>query len=107
MDEARDYVVPNVLSPRDLVFRSDNMDFNNRNTFLTAKLLKQGCRYHKLRKAFSKLYRRRFELIEKFHGSLKKLMQQGVCYQELLEILYINLRKSLEIETSLVFTNVL
>ena len=29
-------------------------DFNNRNTFLTAKLLKQGYRYHKLRKAFSK-----------------------------------------------------
>ena len=28
-------------------------DFNNRNLFLTAKLLKQGYRYHKLRKAFS------------------------------------------------------
>ena len=26
-------------------------DFNNRNKFLTAKLLKQGYRYHKLRKA--------------------------------------------------------
>ena len=25
-DEAVDYVVPNVLSPRDLVFRPDNMD---------------------------------------------------------------------------------
>ena len=25
-DEARDYVVPNVLSPRDLVSRSDKMD---------------------------------------------------------------------------------
>ena len=25
-DEAEDYVVPNVLSPRDLVFRSDLMD---------------------------------------------------------------------------------
>ena len=40
-------------------------DFNNRNRFLTAKLLKQGYRYHKLRKAFSKFYRRHFELIEK------------------------------------------
>ena len=29
-------------------------DFNNRNRFLTAKLVKQGYRYHKLRKAFSK-----------------------------------------------------
>ena len=27
-DEAGDYVVPNVLSPRDLVFRPDNMDGN-------------------------------------------------------------------------------
>ena len=49
-------------------------DFNNRNKFLTAKLLKQGYRYHKLRKAFSKFYRRHFELIEKYlyHVSLKK-----------------------------------
>ena len=29
-------------------------DFNNRNLFLTAKLSKQGYRYHKIRKAFSK-----------------------------------------------------
>ena len=30
-------------------------DFNNRNKFLTAKLLKQGYGYHKLRKEFSKI----------------------------------------------------
>ena len=47
-------------------------DFNNRNKFLTTKLLKQGYRYHKLRKAFSKFYRRHFELIEKYHVSQKK-----------------------------------
>ena len=35
-------------------------DFNNRNKFLTAKLLKQGFWYHKLCKAFSKCYRRHF-----------------------------------------------
>ena len=29
---------------------------NNRNLFITAKLLKQGYRYHKIRKAFSKFY---------------------------------------------------
>ena len=46
-------------------------DFNNRNKFLSAKLLMQGSRYHKLRKAFSKLYRRHFELIGKCHVSLK------------------------------------
>ena len=32
-------------------------DFNTRNKCLTTKLLKQGYRYHKLRKAFSKFYR--------------------------------------------------
>ena len=37
-------------------------DFNNRNKFLTAKHLKQCYRYHKLHKAFSKFYRRHFEL---------------------------------------------
>ena len=33
-DEARDYVVPNVLSPRDLVFRPDNMDETVQHTIL-------------------------------------------------------------------------
>ena len=40
-------------------------DFNNRNLFLTAKLLKQGYRYHKIRKAFSKSYYRHSEFIVK------------------------------------------
>ena len=53
-----------------------------RNKFLTAKLLKQGYWYHKLRKAFSKFYRRDFDLIENYHVSLKKLMQQGICNPE-------------------------
>ena len=47
-------------------------DSNNRNKFLTAKLLKQGYWHHELRKPFSKLYRSHFELIEKYHVSLKK-----------------------------------
>ena len=38
-------------------------DFNTRNKLLTAKLLNQGYRYHKLSKAFSKIYRRRFGLL--------------------------------------------
>ena len=43
-----------------------NVDgFNNRHLFLTAKLLKQGYRYHKVRKAFSKFYHRHSELIVK------------------------------------------
>ena len=78
-------------------------DFNNRNKFLTAKLLKQGYRYHKLCKAFSKFYRRHFELIEKYHVSLKNLCNKVFVIQNFMEIWYINLRKSLEIQTSLIF----
>ena len=40
-----------------------NDDDNNRNLFLTAKLLKQAYRYHKIRKSFSKFYHRHAELI--------------------------------------------
>ena len=38
-------------------------DFNTRNKALTAKLLRQGYRYHKIRKAFSKFYRRHFDSV--------------------------------------------
>ena len=38
-DEAGDYVVPNVLSPRDLVFRPDNMDETVPHTFENLKAL--------------------------------------------------------------------
>ena len=55
------------------------LDFNNRNRFLTAKLLKQGYRYHKLRKAFSKFYRRHFELVS--NVGLKTPLLQGISYQ--------------------------
>ena len=50
-------------------------DFNNRNLFLTAKLLKQGYRYHKIRKVFSKFYYRHSELIVKYNIGLKTLLQ--------------------------------
>ena len=53
-------------------------DFNNRNLFLTAKLLKQGYRYHKIRKAFSRFYHRHAELIVKYNIGLKTLLQQGI-----------------------------
>ena len=53
-------------------------DFNNRNLSLTAKLLKQGYRYHKIRKAFSKFYHRHSELIVKYNIGLKALLQQGI-----------------------------
>ena len=57
---------------------SDVDDFHNRNLFLTAKLLKQGYRYHKIRKAFSKYYHRHPELIVKYNIGLKTLLQQGI-----------------------------
>ena len=53
-------------------------DFNTRNKILTAKLLKQGYRYHKLRKTFSKFYRRHHELVLKSNTGLKSLLKQGL-----------------------------
>ena len=41
---------------------SNVSDFKCRNKALTAKLLKQGYRYHNIRNAFSKFYRRQSEL---------------------------------------------
>ena len=49
------------------------VDFNAHNKSLTAKLLQQGYRYHKLRKTFSKFYRRHYELVSKFNVGLKTL----------------------------------
>ena len=50
---------------------SNLSDFNYRYKALTAKLLRQGYRYFKLRKVFSKLYRRHSALVEKYSVSLK------------------------------------
>ena len=58
------------------------VDFNARNKSLTAKLLQQGYRYHKLRKTFSKFYRRHFELVSKFNVGLKTLLHQGLSEPE-------------------------
>ena len=53
-------------------------DFNIRNKLYTQKLLKQGYRYHKLRKTLSKFYRRNYDLISKFQVGLKSLLCQGL-----------------------------
>ena len=50
--------------------------FNTRNKVLTEKLLNQGNRYHKLRKAFSKFYRRHFDIVSKYNIGLKTALQQ-------------------------------
>ena len=61
---------------------SNLSDFNYHNKALTAKLLKQGYRYFKLRKAFSKFYRRHSALVEKYSVSLKTFHQQGLLEPE-------------------------
>ena len=57
-------------------------DFNARNKSLTAKLPQQGHRYNKLRKTFSKFYRRHYELVSKFNVGLKTLVHQGLSEPE-------------------------
>ena len=56
-------------------------DFNNRNLFFTAKLFKQGYRYHIIRKAFSKFYHRHSDLIVKYNIGLKHFCNKA--YQNL------------------------
>ena len=46
------------------------------------KLLKHGYRYHKIRKAFSKFYRRHHELVSKSNVGLKSLFHQGLLEPE-------------------------
>ena len=53
-------------------------DFNTCNKLLTQKLLKQGYRYHKLCKTFSKFYKRYNDLISKFQVRLTLLLSQGL-----------------------------
>ena len=53
-------------------------DINAHYKSLTAKLLQQGYRYHKLRKTFFKYYRRHYELVSKFNVGFKTLLHQGL-----------------------------
>ena len=68
-------------------------DFNTRNKLLTQKLLKQGYRYHKLRKTFSKFYRRYFDLISKFQVGFKSLLRQGLLEPDFYGDLVYKLKK--------------
>ena len=68
-------------------------DFNTRNKLLTQKLLKQGYRYHKLRKTFSKFYRRYYDLISKFQVGLKSLLRQGLSEPDFYGDLVYKLKK--------------
>ena len=70
-------------------------DFNTRNKVLTAKLLRQGYRYHKLRKAFSKFYRRHFDIVSKYNVGLKTLLLQGLSEPEFYGDLVYKFRKTI------------
>ena len=72
-------------------------DFNTRNKLLTAKLLNQGYQYHKLRKAFSKFYRRHSDLVSKFNV---ELLQQGLSEPEIYGYLEYKFRKYMLAMTS-------
>ena len=72
---------------------SNLSDFDCRNKALTAKLLKQGYRYFKLRKTFSKVYCRHSALVEKNNVSLKTLLQQGISELEFYSDLVYRFRK--------------
>ena len=63
------------------------------NKLLTQKLLKQGYQYHKLRKTFSKFYRRYYDLISKFQVGLKSLLRQGLSEPDFYGDLVYRLKK--------------
>ena len=58
------------------------VDFGARSGSLTAKLLQQGYRYHRLREAFSGFCRRHYELVSKFSVGLKTLLHRGLSEPE-------------------------
>ena len=68
-------------------------DFNTRNKFLTANLLRQGYRYHKTRKVFSKFYRPHFDIVSKYNVGLKTLLLQGLSEPEFYGDLVYEFRK--------------
>ena len=69
-------------------------DFNARNKVLTATLLRQGYRYNKIRKAFSKLYRWHFDIESEYNVRLKTLLLEGLSEPEFYgDLVYINSEK--------------
>ena len=68
-------------------------DFNTRNKVLTANLYKQGYWYHKLHWAFSKFYRRHFDIVCKYNVGLKTLLLQGLSEPEFYGDLVYKFRK--------------
>ena len=57
------------------------LDFYSKNLNITSKLLKQGYRYHKLRKTFGKFFRSYSELLSKFGDiSFQEYVFKGISH---------------------------
>ena len=68
--------------------------FSYSSTFGATSFIKfQGYRYHKLRKTFSKFYRRHYELISKYNVGLKTLLSEGLSEPEFYGDLVYKLKK--------------
>ena len=57
-------------------------EFNTGNKISTAKHFKQGCRYYKLLKTFTKFYWRHYDLVSKLYVRLKSLLKQVLSEAE-------------------------
>ena len=68
-------------------------DFDTRKKVLTAKLLRRGYRYHKLRKTLLKFYRRHLDIMFKYNVGLKTLLQQDLSKPEFYGDLVYKFRK--------------
>ena len=69
------------------------------------RLLRQGYRYHKIRKAFSKFYRRHFDIVSKYNVGLKTLLLQGLSEPEFYGDLVYKFRKIIGKMVFLIISN--
>jgi len=78
------------------------LDFNERNTFITEKLLHQGYRYHRLVKTFTKFYYKYRDLISKYNVTCNNLVKNGISHPDFYGNVIYKARKSIHTPLSLV-----
>lgn len=59
---------------------SSVLNFNERNIFITKKLLNQGFRYHRLVKTFTKFYHKYRDLLWKYDSTCRNLIKNGISH---------------------------
>ena len=69
-------------------------DFNTCYKVFIAKLLRQGYRYQKHRRAFSKFYRRHFDIVSKYNVGLKNVFCKAFQSLNFMGTWYINSEKT-------------